>query len=229
MIVFEFEKEDIGYAERISDLAEMSLLIEDPKSFSSDLNTVIQIGVELAPYAITGITLIIVELIKNRKKIKIKVSDDGITVVLKAFRQYFIQLWDQADMEQEAMMTLYQLLKKFPDLEKDDDKLRRYFKTKFRNRLNDEVRRQESVKRQANRQCYVEISDIAFCIPNKELDMVDRLAYDEQLNAFREQLSSEDSLKLDRLLGGECFRGRKKMIRELRFWMVDFDPCNEED
>lgn len=40
--------------------------------------------------------------------------------------------------------------------------------------------------------------------------MVDRLAYDEQLNAFREQLSSEDSLKLDRLLGGECFREGKR-------------------
>ena len=84
-------------------------------------------------------------------------------IVLKASRQYFIQLWDQADMEQEAMMTLYQLLEKFPELKSDDDKLRRYFKTKFRNRLNDEVRRQESVKRQANRQCYIEISDIAFC------------------------------------------------------------------
>ena len=163
------------------------------------------------------------------QEVFVKAYEKVRPIVLKAFRQYFIQLWDQADMEQEAMMTLYQLLKKFPDLEKDDDKLRRYFKTKFRNRLNDEVRRQESVKRQANRQCYVEISDIAFCIPNKVLDMVDRLAYDEQLNAFREQLSSEDSLKLDRLLGGECFRGRKKMIRELRFWMVDFDPCNEED
>lgn len=80
MIVFEFDKEDIEYAERISDLAEMSLLIEEPKSFSSDLNTIIQIGVELAPYAITGITLIIIEIIENRKKIKIKVSDDGITV-----------------------------------------------------------------------------------------------------------------------------------------------------
>ena len=34
-------------------------------------------------------------------------------IVLKASRQYFIQLWDQADMEQEAMMTLYQLLEKF--------------------------------------------------------------------------------------------------------------------
>ena len=128
-----------------------------------------------------------------------------------------------------AMMTLYQLLEKFPELKSDDDKLRRYFKTKFRNRLNDEVRRQESVKRQANRQCYIEISDIAFCLPNKELDAVDRLVYDEQLNAFRNQLSSEDSTKLDRLLAGECFRGRKKMIRELKFWMVDFDPYNEDD
>jgi len=85
-------------------------------------------------------------------------------IVLKASRQYFIQLWDQADMEQ-----------------------------------------------------------------NKELDAVDRLVYDEQLNAFRNQLSSEDATKLDRLLAGECFRGRKKMIRELKFWMVDFDPYNEDD
>ncbi len=30
-------------------------------------------------------------------------------------------------MEQEAMMTLYQLLEKFPELKSDDDKLRRYF------------------------------------------------------------------------------------------------------
>lgn len=80
MIVFEFDKDDIDYAERISDLAEVSLIIEEPKSFSSDLNTIIQIGVELAPYAITGVTLIVVELIKNRKKIKIRVSDNDITV-----------------------------------------------------------------------------------------------------------------------------------------------------
>ena len=39
-------------------------------------------------------------------------------IVLKASRQYFIQLWDQADMEQEAMMTLYQLLEKFPESDK---------------------------------------------------------------------------------------------------------------
>ena len=80
MIIFEFDKEDLKYAEKISDLAEMSLTIEEPKSFSSDLNTVIQIGVELAPYAITAVSLIIIEFIKNQKKIKIKVADDGITV-----------------------------------------------------------------------------------------------------------------------------------------------------
>lgn len=111
MIVFEFDKEDIEYAERISDLAEMSLLIEDPKSFSSDLNTVIQIGVELAPYAITGITLIIVELIKNRKKIKIKVSDDGIIVegeeekALEIAKELIAQ-----KKEEEAKKVLHDLL-----------------------------------------------------------------------------------------------------------------------
>lgn len=80
MIIFELDKEDMEYVDRISELAEMSIVIENPKSFSSDLNTVIQIGVTLAPYAISGVTLIVIELIKNRKKIKIKVSDEGFEV-----------------------------------------------------------------------------------------------------------------------------------------------------
>lgn len=80
MIIFELDKEDMEYANRISDLAEMSIVIEDPKSFSSDLNTIIQIGVTLAPYAISGVTLIIIELIKRKKKIKVKVTDDGFEV-----------------------------------------------------------------------------------------------------------------------------------------------------
>jgi len=80
MIIFEMEKEDVKYADRICGLANMSIVIDDPKSFSSDLSTVIQLGVELAPYAISGVTLIIIELIKNRKKIKIKVTDGGFEV-----------------------------------------------------------------------------------------------------------------------------------------------------
>lgn len=55
------------------------------------------------------------------------------------------------------------------------------------------------------------------------------LNLDEGIFFKNKRNNSEDSLKLDRLLAGECFRGRKKMIRELRVWMVDFDPCNEED
>ena len=80
MIIFEMEKEDIKYVDRIGELADMCIVIDNPKSFSSELNTVVQIGVELAPYAISGVTLIIIELIKNRKKIKIKVSDNGFEV-----------------------------------------------------------------------------------------------------------------------------------------------------
>ena len=80
MVIFELDKEDIAYAERISDLAEMSIIIDEPRSFSSELNTVVQLGITLAPYAISGITLIIIELIKNRKRIKIKVTDEGFEI-----------------------------------------------------------------------------------------------------------------------------------------------------
>lgn len=75
MIIFEIEKEDEEYADRISRLADMSIVIDNPKSFSSELNTVIQIGVELAPYAISGVVLIIIELIKKRKEFKMKYTD----------------------------------------------------------------------------------------------------------------------------------------------------------
>ena len=44
MIIFELNKEDSEYTDRISQLSEMSIVVEDPKSFCSDLNTVIQIG-----------------------------------------------------------------------------------------------------------------------------------------------------------------------------------------
>ena len=150
-------------------------------------------------------------------------------IVLRAYREYYIQLWDLADMEQEAMLTLYKLLQTFPELDGDDDKLRRYFKTKFRNRLNDEVRRQESAKRQVHKKCYIEISDIAYAIPNSGLDTVDQLAYNQQVESFRSQLTTlEEVEQFDRLLAGERFKGRKKMIRRLRFWMVDFDPYCED-
>lgn len=150
-------------------------------------------------------------------------------IVMKAYNEYYIQLWDLADMEQEAMIMLYKLLKTFPELEEDEVKLRRYFKTKFRNRLNDEVRRQDTLKRQVNKVRYVEISDVAYCIPSLELDPLDRLIYDEQVKSFRDHLSPEKRELFERLLAGEVFKGRKNLIRELRLWMIQFDPYSEDD
>lgn len=111
MIIFELNKEDIAYAERISDLAEMSLVIEEPRSFSSELNTIVQVGVELAPYAITGVSLIIVELLKNRKKIKIQVTKDGF--VVEGEEEKAIEIAEkliQQKKEEEARSVLCNLL-----------------------------------------------------------------------------------------------------------------------
>ena len=42
MIILELDKEDIEYVDRISELADMSIVIDNPKSFSSELNTEIE-------------------------------------------------------------------------------------------------------------------------------------------------------------------------------------------
>lgn len=111
MIIFELNKEDIDYAERISGLAEMSLVIEEPRSFSSELNTIVQVGVELAPYAITGVSLIIVELIKNRKKIKIHVTKDEIMVEGEEEKAIEIaEKFIRQNKEEEAQSILCNLL-----------------------------------------------------------------------------------------------------------------------
>ena len=80
MIIIEFEKNDKDYADKICELATMSIVITEPRSFSSDLNNIIQIGVQLAPSVVSAVTLILVEMIKKNKKVKFKVSDDSFEV-----------------------------------------------------------------------------------------------------------------------------------------------------
>ena len=105
------DKADIAYAERIGELAEMSIMIDAPRSFSSDLNTILQLGVTLAPYAISAVSMIIIELIKNKKKIKIKVTDDSIEIegneekALEVVRELLKQ-----KKEDQAQKTLNDLL-----------------------------------------------------------------------------------------------------------------------
>lgn len=94
MIIFELSKDDVEFADKIANEAEMSTIIVEPKSFSSEINDIIQIGVQLAPYAIPAVALILVEMIKNSKKIKIKISDNSFEAegrekeVLELAKQY---------------------------------------------------------------------------------------------------------------------------------------------
>lgn len=80
MIIIEMNKEDRVYADKIAELAEMSIIVDQPRAFSSDLNEIVQVGVQLAPYIVPSVSLIIVEMIKNAKKVKIKLSDESIEV-----------------------------------------------------------------------------------------------------------------------------------------------------
>lgn len=80
MVIIELDKEDVEYAERISDLADMSIVIDEPRSFSSELNSVLQLGITLAPYVIPAVALIIIELIKNKREVRIIVTDDRVEI-----------------------------------------------------------------------------------------------------------------------------------------------------
>ena len=80
MITIELSKEDEDYAKRIIELAEESTGIIYPSSFTG-LDDIIIIGVSFATAAVTGLTKIIIELIRRNKKVRIKVGDieiDGI-------------------------------------------------------------------------------------------------------------------------------------------------------
>ncbi len=75
MIIIELDKKDMDYAEQICDLAEDSLLVDGPISFNSNLNDVVQLGITLLPSAISSVALIITEIIRNKKPIRIRIGD----------------------------------------------------------------------------------------------------------------------------------------------------------
>lgn len=77
MVIFEFSKDDIIYAEKIADLSNLSTIVVSPKSFNSELNDVVQVAIEVAPYVIPSITLVLIEIIKSSRKIKIKITENG--------------------------------------------------------------------------------------------------------------------------------------------------------
>ncbi len=113
MIIIELQKNEIEYAEKIADLAEMSSIVVAPKSFSSELNDVIQVVLQLSSYIIPALSLIIIELIKKGKKVKIKISKndleaEGISeeTALKLIENYVMKSQDD-----KALEDLKKLLK----------------------------------------------------------------------------------------------------------------------
>ena len=68
-------------------------------------------------------------------------------IVYKCRSEYYLHLWEQSDWEQEGMICLHELLSKEKGLVEDIPRLRRYFKTKFRNRILDIIRKQENPMR----------------------------------------------------------------------------------
>lgn len=152
------------------------------------------------------------------KGIYIKVAG----IVHRTRKDFYIQLWEQSDWDQEGMIVLVHLLKQCPGIEKDEKRLYRYFKVKFRNHVLDILRQQESYKRRINRQRYEEISDVGHRLYVREMAMADQVILRDMLAAYRQKLSPQDQINYDRLISGEQFQGRKKMLRDLQDYLKDF-------
>ncbi|WP_303972747.1 sigma-70 family RNA polymerase sigma factor [Streptococcus merionis] len=143
-------------------------------------------------------------------------------IVHKTRKDYYIQLWDQEDWDQEGMLTLSRLLTACPGIENNEGELFRFFKTKFRNYVLDMVRKQESDKRKLNRQNYEEVSEVAHKLYIREMATADRVILRDMLEEYRQGLPEHLQDNFDRLMGGEVFRGRKDMLRDLKIYLKDF-------
>lgn len=111
MIIIEMLGDDRSYADRIVAEAEMATMAVAPKSFSSELSDIIQVGIQLASYAIPAVALILVEMIKNKRNLKIKISKDsfeadGREEAVLALAAEFVR----EKKEDEAVKTISKLL-----------------------------------------------------------------------------------------------------------------------
>src|SRR3712207_8949609 len=79
----------------------------------------------------------------------VRLFDKIKPIIMKLRRHYYIQLWELDDWLQEGRLILYRLLVTYPELIEDEEKLYRYFKTKFSSYLKDVLRQQESQKRRS--------------------------------------------------------------------------------
>ncbi|HFI0403906.1 TPA: sigma-70 family RNA polymerase sigma factor, partial [Streptococcus suis] len=97
-----------------------------------------------------------------------------------------------------------------------------YFKVKFRNRIKDRVRRQESQKRKFDRMPHEDIHELSHVIQSPGLVNDELLMLRGALRDYRKKLSNTQLANYEKLISGQCFNGRRKMIRDLQMHLKDF-------
>ena len=120
------------------------------------------------------------------------------------------------------MICLYELLENHPELVEEEKKLYVYFKTKFRNRILDIVRKQESQKRRLDRMAYEEVGEISHRLPEGGLWLDDYYAFHDLLDNYRRKLPQDKQETYERLWADERFKGRKSLLRELELVFKDW-------
>ena len=144
-------------------------------------------------------------------------------IVHKCRKDYHLHLWEKEDWNQEGMLCLYELVSCNPELlEGERHRLYVCFKTKFRNRILDYIRKQESHKRRFDKEPYEEVSEISHRLGEKGLRLDDYYLFHELLKNYKSKQSMEKQELIDRLMGGEVFRGRKALLRELSLIFSEF-------
>ena len=144
-------------------------------------------------------------------------------IVHKCRKDYHLHLWEKEDWDQEGMLCLYELVSRNPEiLEGERHRLYVCFKTKFRNRILDYIRKQESHKRRFDKEPYEEVSEISQRLGEKGLRLDDYYLFHELLKNYKSKQSMEKQELIDRLMGGEVFRGRKALLRELSLVFSEF-------
>ena len=145
-------------------------------------------------------------------------------IVHKCRKDYHLHLWEKEDWDQEGMLCLYELVSRNPELlEGERRQLYVCFKTKFRNRILDYIRKQESHKRRFDKEPYEEVSEISHRLGEKGLRLDDYYLFHETLRDYRNKQNKEKQEELERVLRNERFRGRQRVLRDLRIVFKEFD------
>ena len=144
-------------------------------------------------------------------------------IVYKSRNEYYLHLWELSDWDQEGMICLHELISSEEGLVDDIPRLRKYFKTKFRNRILDYLRKQESQKRRYDKELYEEVGEISHRISEGGLWLDDYYLFHETLRAYRNKQNKEQREELERVLRDERFRGRQRVLKDLRIVFKEFD------